>query len=342
MEKITTITSEQAARFSEWAQRWIKIGLSTEPADFDRATTAALRAYELANLKRPMIVLRMGSPYAATIGGAMALEMLQKIERLNSKIRSQIKSQVGSQVWSQVWSQVESQVGSQVGSQVESQVWSATNNLYDGQLYASWGAYISFMHDVLGWRGSMVERFSIDEDLILSCGYVWWHENILAISDRPTVINRDGEGRLHCENGPSIAYRDGWALHHWHGVSVPADWIEKRANLDPNDVIKVENVEQRAAGAEIVGWPKMLSVLKAKVINDSGSPDIGQLIELKLPGLRTPGRFLKAVCPRNGIIVEGVPRVSDIDGLPIDTALAAQAWRIGDPQSEYRHPSRRT
>lgn len=72
----------------------------------------------------------------------------------------------------------------------------------------------------------------------------------------------------------------------------------------------------------------MLPVLKAKVINDSGNGDIGQLIELTLPGLPEPGRFLKAECPRNGIIVEGVPRISDIDGLPIDTALAAQAWRI--------------
>lgn len=86
----------------------------------------------------------------------------------------------------------------------------------------------------------------------------------------------------------------------------------------------------------------MLSVLKAKVINDSGSPDIGQLIELNLPGLREPGRFLKAECPRNGTIVEGVPRISDIDGLPIETALHAQAWRIGDPLSEYQHPTVRT
>ena len=86
----------------------------------------------------------------------------------------------------------------------------------------------------------------------------------------------------------------------------------------------------------------MLSVLKSKTINDSGSDDIGQLIELTLPGLDEPGRFLKAVCPRNGIIVEGVPRMSDIDGLPIETALAAQAWRVGDPLSEYEHPAIRT
>jgi hypothetical protein len=121
-----------------------------------------------------------------------------------------------------------------------------------------------------------------------------------------------------------------------------------RSNLDPNEVIKAKNVEQRAAGAAICGWPKMLSVLKSKTIdvhrNGDGSPneDVGELIELTLPGLLEPGLFLKAKCPRNGIIVEGVPRVSDIDGLPITTALAAQAWRVGDPLSEYIHPETRT
>jgi hypothetical protein len=90
-KKITKITPEQTARFGDWAKQWIKIGLSTEPADFDRATEAALRAYDLCNLKRPMVVLRMGSPYAATVGGAMAWMMLKQVE-------------------SQVWSQVESQV----------------------------------------------------------------------------------------------------------------------------------------------------------------------------------------------------------------------------------------
>jgi hypothetical protein len=201
---------------------------------------------------------------------------------------------------------------------------------------------VSFLRDVAGWRDEVLERFEIDENLVKSCGWVWWHENVLAISDRPEIICRDEIGRLHCETGPAIKYRDGWSIYSWHGVTVPAHWIENKTTLNPAEVLKCENVEQRAAGAAIVGWPKMLSVLRVKVINDSGSPDIGQLIELTLPGLQEPGRFLKAQCPRNGIIVEGVPRVSDIDNLPIETALAAQAWRIGDPLSEYVHPTIRT
>lgn len=86
----------------------------------------------------------------------------------------------------------------------------------------------------------------------------------------------------------------------------------------------------------------MVSALKRKIIDGNPDSDMGALIELTLPGLREPGRFLQAVCPRNGTIVEGIPRVSDIDGLPINTVIAAQAWRVGDPQSEYEHPTKRS
>ena len=124
--RIDTMTAEQAARMPEFAQRWIDIGLSTEPADFDRATDAALRAYKLCNLKRPMVILRMSSPYGATLGGALAWALLRELtaiwSQVRSQVRSQVWSQVESQVGSQVWSQVESQVGSQVWSQVRSQV----------------------------------------------------------------------------------------------------------------------------------------------------------------------------------------------------------------------------
>ena len=34
---INTITDEQKARFPEFVDKWVKIGLSTEPADFDTA-----------------------------------------------------------------------------------------------------------------------------------------------------------------------------------------------------------------------------------------------------------------------------------------------------------------
>lgn len=231
MARIDKLTPEQTARFAEWSRRWIEIGLSTEPADFDVATEAALKAYQLANLKRPMVILRMSSPYGATLGGALAWAMLRQLGN--------------------------PQVGSQVESQVESQVGSAAWNHRGGALWgAGWCAYIAFMRDVLGWSNKVLERHQIDEDLARSCGWVWWHENVLAISDRPSVVNRDDRGRLHCETGPSIAYRDGWTLHHWHGVAVPADVIERPASITVARIRAEENAEVRRCMIERYGYDR--------------------------------------------------------------------------------------
>ena len=97
------------------------------------------------------------------------------------------------------------------------------------------------------------------------------------------------------------------------------------------------------------GWAKILPQLATmlkephyQVLDTHPKPEIGELVRLSLPEMQISALFLKAHCPRNGTIVEGVPEVSDIDGLPITTALAAQAWRIGDPLSEYVQPPRRT
>ena len=338
MAKITKITPQQAARFGEWAEKWIEIGLSTEPADFDRATAAALRGYELANLKRPMVVLRMSSPYGATVSGAMAWTMLREIpqvrSQVGSQVRSQVRSQVESQVESQVRSQVRSQVGSQVWSQVESQVgsqvWSqvgsAVNNDRGGAFWASWCAYITFFRDVMGWRGDTLDRFEIDEALTRSCGWVWWHENVMAISDRPCFIKRDDEGRLHCETGPSIAYRDGWALHHWHGVEIPAEWVAGK-QPEAKEAIRWPNVEQRRAACEIIGWAKVLDQVKARVIDKHQNEEIGTLLEADIPDSGKE-RFLRVRCGTGRDFCLPVAR-------ECKTALQANAWTYGLDPAEF-------
>ena len=425
-QQITELRPEQIAKFSEWAREWVKIGLSTQPADFDKATEAALRGYKLANLKRPMVILRMSSPYGACLGGMLVWSILRGMPKLKkqvesqvwsqvwsqvgqgrrsesqvesqvwsqvesqvrsqvesqvwsqvwsqvesqvesqvwsqvesqvrsqvesqvwSQVESQVWSQVESQVWSQVWSQVRSQVESQVWSQVESQVWSQVrsqvrsqveshiyNNLYNGAFWAPWGAYVSFLRDICGWTNPTLERFEIDETLIRSCGWVWWHENILAISDRPEFIRRDVEGRLHCENGPSIAYRDGWSLWHWHGVAIPQAWIKERHKLTANLALTYPNIEQRRAAIGLVGWPNILRELKAKVIDDHPDPHCGTLVEVKLPDLDRKSRFLHARCGTEREFAIGVPA-------DINTVNQAQAWLTGLPEDQFEFPPIRT
>ena len=119
--KLDNLTPEQEAMILGWVEKWIDIGLSTEPADFESATEAALKAYKLCNFDKPMVILRMGSPYAATYGGIIAHSMLKGL--FKNKVWDQVGDQVGTQVRDQVWNQVWAQVGTQVRDQVWNQVW---------------------------------------------------------------------------------------------------------------------------------------------------------------------------------------------------------------------------
>jgi hypothetical protein len=114
------------------------------------------------------------------------------------------------------------------------------------------------MRDVLGWSDPVLERFSIDEDLAKSCGWVWWHENVLAISDRPNVLRRDDQGRLHCDDGPAIAYRDGWAIHAVHGVIVPAEIIDQPSSITTQRIAEERNAEVRRVMVERYGASRYL------------------------------------------------------------------------------------
>jgi hypothetical protein len=347
MKRIDRLTPEQQARFGEWTKKWVDIGLSTEPADFDTATEAALKAYKLCNLDKPMVVLRMSSPYAATIGGALAWSMLRDMKV--KKVGAQVGDQVGDQVWAQVWDQVGDQVRDQVGAQVRAQVWAQVgaqvrdqvgdqvgdqvwassfaaakdgynnygiNNLW----WSDFAAWVTYFRDVCGWENEVLEKFEITERLVKSCGWTWWHQNVLAISDRPSLINRDVNGRLHCENGPSIAYRDGWSLYHWHGVSIPKEWVTG-SKPGAKDALTWANIEQRRAACEIVGWANVLAQLNARSIDLDNDPAVGELLEADIPDSGKE-RFLKVRCGTGREFVLPVPR-------EIETALQGNLWTYG-------------
>ena len=86
--KITKITPKQAALTPAFVEKYIQIGLSTQPADFDAATEAALAAYRLCNLNRPQIILRMSSP---TSGCPMA-DCTQPLSAYNRRWSSEADS----------------------------------------------------------------------------------------------------------------------------------------------------------------------------------------------------------------------------------------------------------
>jgi hypothetical protein len=160
------------------------------------------------------------------------------------------------------------------------------------------------------------------------------HEEFCIVSDFPEVIKKDEQNRPHCENGPSHRWRDGWSLYHWHGVRIPAEWIENKAGLTAKIALTWENIEQRRAACEIVGWAKIMRELDAKVIDADGDPEIGTLLEVDLPGFGKQ-RFLKVLCGTGREFALPVPP-------EMQTAIQASAWTYGIDEFHAYKPEVRT
>lgn len=338
------ITAAERAAMVEHVKLWMARTFRTDPIEPDKIVPAIQGLYRAANLKPPRIAIvpsplvmafaygasaaiwhRRAATAAATYAATRAATYAATADATDDATADAAKACV--------------ELAGKFGIDCARR-WS--DRYQGGNMWISYDCYLTAYRDILGLRLREHDAYSHWEQAAIHGGFRVMHEKFCIVSDFPEFIKIDAQNRPHCENGPSHRWRDGWSLYHWHGVRIPARWIEQRNTLDPREVIQTKNIEQRAAGAAIIGWPRMAKALKRKIIDGDPDTDLGALIELELPGLPEPGRFLQSVCPRNGTIVEGVPRVSEIDGRPIETVIAAQAWRDGLPASEYQHPLYRT
>ena len=325
--KITKLTPKQAADLATTRDKWLSIGLSTETIDREAAKVAVSHAYECVGLTPPKVFIFLDSPQQGAIAAA-----LLKGSKVGAQVGAQVWAQVRAQVRDQVQAQVWDQVWSQVGAQVRDQVWSQVGAAIYGSHDAGWLGFYEFFNR----HFALAEKATCLFEVSRTCGWVWTFTGCAIITDRPLSLSSDDRKLLHSETGPAIAYRDGFAVHAWHGVRIPAEWIEDKASLTPKVALTWENIEQRRVAMQIVGWANVLRELEARVIDDHADPETGTLVEVDLPGdgdEKIRARFLHVLC--------GTKREFAL-GVPPDTASAeaAQAWLFGE--TTYQKPEVRT
>mgnify|MGYP000676856941 FL=1 len=307
VSKIEKLTPAQAAKIPAFRDEWLSHGLSTQPADRPRAEAGVRLAYEAAGLAPPTTFIWLDSPHAGAIGAFLLTQGSSKI------FGAQVRAQVWAQVWDQVWDQVRDQVGDQV------------NRAGYGQHDSEWVAFYEFFGRACGVKG--VDRLRGIAEIAQSCGWWWPFERAVILTDRPSEIHRDEANRLHAEKGPALLYRDGWGIHAWHGIRIPAVWLDGKPP-SAAEALRWPNMEQRRAACEIIGWAKILRELKAKTINKDADPEVGELLEVEIPEIGRE-RFIRVRC--------GTGREFAIPVPPnMRTALEANAWTYGVEPKDYQ------
>ena len=296
---------------------------------------------------------QVGAQVRAQVGAQVRAQVWDQVrDQVGAQVRDQVGDQVRDQVWDQVWDQVGAQVRAQVRAQVGAQVWDQVGAQVRDQVgqavygshEAPWLAFYEFFmrHFDLAKKANGLMAVA------KACGWVWPFAGCAIITDRPAIISMDDQNRLHRADGPAIEYRDGFAVHAWHGVRIPSEWIDTPEALDAKSAVTWPNVEQRRAAIEILGWNRVLDALEAKSLGGNPDPKIGELIEVHLPFEDEDGNdttralFLKAQCGTGRTIFEAVdPDEIDLDHR-FDPAWCAQAWRDGYSPADWLPPEIRT
>jgi hypothetical protein len=118
------------------------------------------------------------------------------------------------------------------------------------------------------------------------------------ISDRPERICIDQNNLPHCEDGPSIRWRDGWTLWHINGVVVDEQIVMRPETQTVEQIHAEENEEVRRIRIERFGWARYTAESGATVV-DSRRNDIDAQNE-SLYELRDGTRRLLVVDPSTG------------------------------------------
>ncbi len=170
-------------------------------------------------------------------------------------------------------------------------------------------------------------------------GYVVNYGDVLVGVTLPEA-KFDDRDNLHSEAGPALRWSDDVSEYWWHGTEIQSEWIENKESVDPMLALNWENIEQRRALCEILGWETVISKLKPRVIDSDTNPQIGTLLEVDLPDSGVE-RFIKVECGTGRSFCLPVPRFVNKEGMPVEanargkselnTALKANAWTYNLP-----------
>lgn len=152
------------------------------------------------------------------------------VEQVRVLLREEFGGRAGAadehQVWAQILDRVHSdgfgeRVRDHVRAQVRDQLGTEIPRSIPGQHDVEWLAAWDYFR--AHWSVAEADRLGGIMRVARSAGRWWPFEHAVILTERPTTLHRDDQGRPHRETGPAIAYRDGFAVWSWHGVRLPRE-----------------------------------------------------------------------------------------------------------------------
>jgi hypothetical protein len=263
----------------QYVNSWRAVAAATGAADRAAAEDGVRLAYSSVGLAEPEHIIWVDSPRAAVeavgrLVGAGRSVREEVRTRPWAEERRRMYDELGPAGWSALWSATGAQLWEttaaladriragvvtelSVRPEDESDVRLVLLDAVLGQHDAAWLAAFDGRGDRLDGLAAVARN----------AGWWWPYERSVVISERPDVLHRDEAGRLDHGDGPALAYRDGFELHAWRGMPVPAAFLAELATLTPERIRAEENAELRRVMLEYYGYDRYLDESGAEPVH---------------------------------------------------------------------------
>jgi len=284
---------------------------------------------QLGDQLRDQLWGQLGDQLRGQLGGQLRGQLGGQLRgQLGGQLRDQLRGQLGDQLWDQLWGQLGGQLGDQLRDQL-AQCWWAQHE-------AAWIAFYLWPETNLAvnYKEQVSRRLALWETTARSSSWWWPMIGLVVLTERPSNVSVDGEGRLHDERGPALGYRDGWGVWSIHGVRVTPKIVEHPESLTVQEIRDEPNVEVRRVMLERFGADRFMAESNAELI---GEDDWGKLWRIPDAPDEPDGKPL--------VLVEMLNSTPEPDGSvrtyyerahpDVQTPLAALAWQANMSESEY-------
>jgi hypothetical protein len=185
---------------------------------------------------------------------------------------------LGDSLWDSLRDSLRASLGASLGASLRASLGAS----FYGQ-HEWWVAHYLFAALELGVQYEPRRRRQLDlwATIARSAGWWWPYEGVCVVSERPVRVAMEPDGRarperdlvgaqtlrLHSSDGPAAGFRDGWGVHAWHGVRVPAKVIEQPEALTASEVLQQPNAEVRRVMVERLGADRLMAMAKPDVMD---------------------------------------------------------------------------
>ncbi|MEV7641668.1 DUF6745 domain-containing protein [Streptomyces rubiginosohelvolus] len=258
---------------------WRSVAAATGRADRAAAEAGVRRAYRTAGLAEPDRIIWAASPRAA-------VGTVEKLTDAGRSVREEVRTrpwaderrrmydELGPAGWSALWSATGAQLWETTAALAERIRTGVVADLAprpqdEGAVRLVLLDAVLGQHDA-AWLAAFDghgDRLAGLAEVARNAGWWWPYENAVVITERPDVLHRDEAGRLDHGEGPALAYGDGFALHAWRGMPVPAEFLDELSSLTPERIRAEENAELRRVMLEYYGYDRYLTESGAEPVH---------------------------------------------------------------------------